>query len=302
MRHFDYARPTSLAEAVRTLRSLGEGARPLGGGTDLLVQVKEGHLRPAALVSLAGIAELDGVGLAGDGSLRVGARATMQEVADHAAVRERFSALADGAAVVGSYQTRNAAAAAGAAPAHPRTAATIGGNVCNAAPSADTSPPLVALSARAQIAGVGGEREIAVEELWSGPGRTTLEPGEIVTAFVVPTPPPGSGSHYERHTPRKVMDIAVVGVSTQLTIDGGVVAAARIALGAVAPTVIRAVRAERSLIGRAVSGEVAAEAGRIAASEATPIDDVRGTVAFRRYLVEKMTSASVLRSAERALG
>ncbi|MCY4639633.1 MAG: xanthine dehydrogenase family protein subunit M [Chloroflexi bacterium] len=288
MRHFDYARPTSLAEAVRTLRSLGEGARPLGGGTDLLVQVKEGHLRPAALVSLAGIAELDGVGLAGDGSLRVGARATMQEVADHAAVRERFSALADGAAVVGSYQTRNAA--------------TIGGNVCNAAPSADTSPPLVALSARAQIAGVGGEREIAVEELWSGPGRTTLEPGEIVTAFVVPTPPPGSGSHYERHTPRKVMDIAVVGVSTQLTIDGGVVAAARIALGAVAPTVIRAVRAERSLIGRAVSGEVAAEAGRIAASEATPIDDVRGTVAFRRYLVEKMTSASVLRSAERALG
>ncbi len=288
MRHFDYARPTSLAEAVRTLRSLGEGARPLGGGTDLLVQVKEGHLRPAALVSLAGIAELDGVGLAGDGSLWVGARATMQEVADHAAVRERFSALADGAAVVGSYQTRNAA--------------TIGGNVCNAAPSADTSPPLVALSARAQIAGVGGEREIAVEELWSGPGRTTLEPGEIVTAFVVPTPPPGSGSHYERHTPRKVMDIAVVGVSTQLTIDGGVVAAARIALGAVAPTVIRAVRAERSLIGRAVSGEVAAEAGRIAASEATPIDDVRGTVAFRRYLVEKMTSASVLRSAERALG
>ncbi len=288
MRHFDYARPTSLAEAVRTLRSLGEGARPLGGGTDLLVQVKEGHLRPAALVSLAGIAELDGVGLAGDGSLRVGARATMQEVADHAAVRERFSALADGAAVVGSYQTRNAA--------------TIGGNVCNAAPSADTSPPLVALSARAQIAGVGGEREIAVEELWSGPGRTTLEPGEIVTAFVVPTPPPGSGSHYERHTPRKVMDIAVVGVSTQLTIDGGVVAAARIALGAVAPTVVRAVRAERSLIGRAVSGEVAAEAGRIAASEATPIDDVRGTVAFRRYLVEKMTSASVLRSAERALG
>ena len=288
MRHFDYARPASVAEAVTALRDLGEGARPLGGGTDLLVQVKEGQLRPAALISLAGIAGLADIGLDADGSLRVGARATMQEIADHAAVRERFSALADGAAVVGSYQTRSAA--------------TIGGNVCNAAPSADTSPPLVALAARAQITGAGGEREVAVEELWSGPGRTTLEPGEIVTAFVVAAPPPGSGSHYERHTPRKVMDIAVVGVSTHLTIDGGLVTEARIALGAVAPTVIRAVRAERALAGRAVTAEVAAEAGRIAATEATPIDDVRGSVAFRRYLVETMTGASVLRSAERALG
>ncbi len=289
MRHFDYARPMSLAEAVMTLRDFGEGARPLGGGTDLLVQVKEGHLRPSALISLAAIPELAGVQVGEDGSLRVGARATMQEVADHATVRERFSGLADGAAVVGSYQTRNAA--------------TIGGNVCNAAPSADTSPPLVALGARAQIAGIDGEREIPVEDLWAGPGRTTLEPGELVTAFVVPAPPPGSGSHYERHTPRKVMDIAVVGVGSYLELDaGGVVVGARIALGAVAPTVIRASRAEQSLVGRELTEEAAAEAGRIAATEATPIDDVRGSAAFRRYLVEKMTSASVLRTTERARG
>ena len=113
----------------------------------------------------------------------------MQQVADDSMVQQRFSALADGASVVGSYQTRNAA--------------TIGGNVCNAAPSADTSPPLAVLGAHAHVAGVNGERELPVEQLWVGPGQTVLEPGEIVTAFIVPAPPAGAGSHYARHTPRK---------------------------------------------------------------------------------------------------
>jgi carbon-monoxide dehydrogenase medium subunit len=245
------------------------------------------------LISLSGIPELMGVhfdarGDAG-GELRVGARATMQEIADDATVQQRFSALADGASVVGSYQTRNMA--------------TIGGNVCNAAPSADTSPPLVVLGARAHIAGVNGERELPVEELWSGPGQTTLEPGEIATAFMMPAPPAGAGSHYERHTPRKIMDIAVVGVASYIELDaGGVVLAARIALGAVAPTVVRAPQAEQALVGHALTEEAAAEAGRIAAGEARPISDVRGSASFRRYLVETMTRASVLRSAERARG
>lgn len=289
MRQFDYARPTSLAEAIEALRDAGESAHPLGGGTDLLVQVKEGGRRPSALISLAAVPELAGVQITADGTLRVGARATMQEVADHATVQQRFSALADGASVVGSYQTRNTA--------------TVGGNVCNAAPSADTSPPLVVLGARAQIAGVNGEREIPVEDLWAGPGRTTLERGEIVTGLLAATPPPRSGSHYERHTPRKVMDIAVVGVASYLEFDaGGLVTTARIALGAVAPTVIRAPLAEQVLVGRELTEKTAAEAGQVAATEARPIADVRGSVAFRRYLVETMTSASVLRSAKRAHG
>jgi len=156
MRHFDYTRPASLAEAVEALRERGEGAHPLGGGTDLLVQVKEGGRRPSALISLAGIPELTGIHLDASGELRVGARTTMQQVADDTTVQQRFSALADGASVVGSYQTRNMA--------------TIGGNVCNAAPSADTSPPLVVLGARAHIAGVNGEREQPVEELWDARG------------------------------------------------------------------------------------------------------------------------------------
>lgn len=289
MRHFDYARPASLAEAVEALRERGEGAHPLGGGTDLLVQAKEGGRRPSALISLAGIPELTGIHLDAGGELRIGARATMQQVADDATVQQRFSALADGSSVVGSYQTRNMA--------------TIGGNVCNAAPSADTSPPLVVLGARAHIAGVNGEREQPVEELWSGPGQTTLQPGEIVTAFVVPAPPAGAGSHYARHTPRKIMDIAVVGVGSYIELDAdGVVQAARIALGAVAPTVVRAPQAEQALVGHAFTEELAAEAGRVAAAEARPISDVRGSASFRRYLVETMTRASVLRSAERARG
>jgi CO/xanthine dehydrogenase FAD-binding subunit len=289
MRHFDYTRPASLAEAVEALRERGEGAHPLGGGTDLLVQVKEGGRRPSALISLAGIPELTGIHLDASGELRVGARTTMQQVADDTTVQQRFSALADGASVVGSYQTRNMA--------------TIGGNVCNAAPSADTSPPLVVLGARAHIAGVNGEREQPVEELWSGPGQTTLEAGEIVTAFIVPPAPAGVGSHYARHTPRKIMDIAVVGVGSYLEFDAeGVVQAARIALGAVAPTVVRAPEAEQALVGHALTAELAAEAGRIAAAEARPISDVRGSASFRRYLVETMTRASVLCSAERARG
>ena len=289
MRHFDYTRPASLAEAVEALRERGEGAHPLGGGTDLLVQVKEGGRRPSALISLAGIPELTGIHLDASGELRVGARTTMQQVADDTTVQQRFSALADGASVVGSYQTRNMA--------------TIGGNVCNAAPLADTSPPLVVLGARAHIAGVNGEREQPVEELWSGPGQTTLEAGEIVTAFIVPPAPAGVGSHYARHTPRKIMDIAVVGVGSYLEFDAeGVVQAARIALGAVAPTVVRAPEAEQALVGHALTAELAAEAGRIAAAEARPISDVRGSASFRRYLVETMTRASVLCSAERARG
>jgi len=289
MRHFDYTRPASLAEAVEALRERGEGAHPLGGGTDLLVQVKEGGRRPSALISLAGIPELTGIHLDASGELRVGARTTMQQVADDTTVQQRFSALADGASVVGSYQTRNMA--------------TIGGNVCNAAPSADTSPPLVVLGARAHIAGVNGEREQPVEEPWSGPGQTTLEAGEIVTAFIVPPAPAGVGSHYARHTPRKIMDIAVVGVGSYLEFDAeGVVQAARIALGAVAPTVVRAPEAEQALVGHALTAELAAEAGRIAAAEARPISDVRGSASFRRYLVETMTRASVLCSAERARG
>ena len=289
MRRFDYHRPASLAEAVSLLREHGDGGRILAGGTDLLVQIKEGHRRPEYLLSLSGIAELEELRFSGDRGLRIGARVLMQELADDETVRERFTALAEGAEIIGSYQTRNMA--------------TVGGNVCNAAPSADISPPLSVLGATVHIVGEAGERDTPIDELWTGPGQTVLQATEIVSHFSVPLPPPGAGSSYERHTPRQEMDIAAVAAGAYVEVDGaGVCTAARIALGAVAPTVIRAPGAEAALVGGEITADRAAEAGGVAAGEATPISDQRGSAEFRRHLVEVITTRTILRAAERARG
>jgi len=168
--------------------------------------------------------------------------------------------------------------------------ATIGGKICNAAPSADTSPPAVVFDTVAEIARPQGTREPLVEELWSGPGKTLLTTDEIVVSFRLPPPPPHTGSVYQRHTPRKIMDIAVVGVGIRLTLDdSGSIADARIALGAVAPTVIRANDAEESLIGKTPSDDVLERAAELTRDASRPISDVRGSADFRRYLVGVMT-------------
>ena len=287
MRRFDYYRPASIAEAVSVFREHGEGGRILAGGTDLLVQIKEGGQAPKYVVSVAGIEGLDGIEFSEGGGLSVGARALMQDLADDATVRDRFSALSDGAGIVGSFQMRNMA--------------TLAGNVCNATPSADTSPPLYVLDATLHIAGANGAREVPIGDFWTGPGATVLGEAEIMERVTLPTPPAGAGSYYERHTPRQEMDIAAVGTAVYVELDGsGTCTAARIALGAVAPTVIRARAAEAALVGQAMTEETAAAAGAIAAGEATPISDQRASAEFRTYLIEVMTGRSILRAAERA--
>ena len=289
MRRFDYYRPASLAEATTLLDERGDGGALLAGGTDLLVQIKEGHLSPTYLVALSGIAELADLRSSDGEGLRIGAQVLMQDLADDPTVRERSSALSDGAGIVGSYQTRNMA--------------TVAGNVCNAAPSADISPPLSVLDATVHIAGAGGERDVPIDEFWTGPGQNVLQPAEIVAYFATPAPPDRAGSYYERHTPRKEMDIAAVGTSVYVELDeSGVCTKARIALAAVAPTVIRASKAEAHLLSSEISEEAAAAAGTIAAAEARPISDQRGSAEFRAYLVEVMTARSILRAAERARG
>jgi carbon-monoxide dehydrogenase medium subunit len=288
MRRFEYVAPTSLDEAVALLRERGDGVKLLAGGTDLLVQMKEGGLHPPAVVSLHAVPGLTGIEAA-DGGLRIGARADMSAITSHAAIRERYTALSDGAGVLGSIQTRNMA--------------TIGGNVCNAAPSADTSPPLVVLDAIAEIAGPSGRREAPVESLFAAPGKTTLAPGEIVTAFRLPALPGKSGSVYQRHTPRKIMDIAVVGVAVRLSLGAnGAIDAARICLGAVAPTVIRAPEAEQALAGQPPSEALFDRAAELAQAAATPISDVRGSAEFRRYLAGVMTKRCLGIALERAQG
>jgi CO/xanthine dehydrogenase FAD-binding subunit len=288
MQRFDLYRASSPAEAAAIFRERGEGGLFLAGGTDLLVQIKEAHRPVRYVVSLNTMEDLDGIAEE-HGALVIGARSRMAQVAAHPTVVQRFSALADGAGVVGSIQTRHMA--------------TIGGNVCNAAPSADTSPPLAVLDASLEVMGAAGERAISIGDFWTGPGRTVLQPGELVTRIRLSRPGERSGSHYQRHTPRKVMDIAAVGTAVYLELDAeGTCTLARVALGAVAPTVIRAPQTEALLVGKRIDEAVASEAGSMAASEARPISDQRGSAEFRRHLVGVMTKQSVLRALERAHG
>ena len=288
MKRFDYFAPESLDQAIAVLRERGDGGRVLAGGTDLLVQMKEAGLRPSYVVSLRRLRDLRGIAFDDAQGLRIGAMATMAEIERHPAVQSRYPALADGARIVGSVQTRNMA--------------TVGGNVCNAAPSADTAAPLLVLGAQADVAGPRGRRQAPLESFFTGPGQTVLERDEILVGFAIPTPAPRTGAYYERHTSRVEMDIAVVGVAALVTLapDGDVIREARIALGAVAPTPVRAPKAEASLAGQPPSEEAFERAADLAVAAARPISDVRGSAAFRRHLVGVMTARCLRRAVERA--
>ena len=276
MRRFEYLAPNSLEEALAVLRDRGDGVKLLAGGTDMLVQMKEAGLHPPTVISIHALPELKRLEFDESKGLSIGAGVDMWTIASHPVIQRRYTALAEGAGVVGSIQTRNMA--------------TIGGNVANAAPSADTSPPAVVFDAVPEIVRAQGSRETTVEELFSGPGKTLLSPDEIVVSFRLPAPAPHTGSVYQRHTPRKIMDIAVVGVGIRLTLaDNGSIADARICLGAVAPTVIRASDAEESLIGQTPSDDVFERAAELSKEDARPISDVRGSADFRRYLAGAMT-------------
>lgn len=290
MRTFEYTAPTSLDEALSALGSNGD-ARPLAGGTDLVIQMKEAATRfpyPSSIVNLLRVPELKGIDFSESDGLRVGAAATMTEIAESQAIRDRCTALAEGAGIVGSIQTMNMA--------------TVGGNLCNAAPSADTAPPLLAFDASVVIAGPNGRRGVPLSEFFRGPGQTVLEPNELLVEVRVPIQKTGTGSAYTRHTPRKQMDIAVVGVAAAVTLDGDKIASARISLGAVAPTPMRARNAEESLAGLPANDESFTKAGEIAARECSPIADVRGSVEFRRHLVGVLTERMLRLAAERARG
>ncbi len=286
MRRFEYFAPQSVDEAVSLLQERGDGVKLLAGGTDLLVQMKEAGLHPPALVSLHAIDALRGI--AGDGGLRIGAGTEMAEVAAHDVVRDSYTALAEGAGIVGSVQTRNMA--------------TIGGNIANAAPSADTAPPLAVFDAEAEITGPKGSRRILVAELFDGPGSTTLARDEVLVALHLPAQPARTGSVYQRHTPRKIMDIAAVGVAVKLSLadNGEVIDSAAICLGAVGPTIIRANEAEQALTGQPPSDELFERAAALAQAAASPISDVRGSAEFRRYLVGVMTRRCLEIALERA--
>ena len=290
MRKFEYLAPHGLQEAIDLLRQRGDGGRPLAGGTDLVPQMKDGGAKfplPSYVVSLRLVPELKGIEFSESQGLRIGAGVTMAELAESPVIRERFPIIAEGAGLVGSIQTMNMA--------------TVGGNLCNAAPSADTAPPLLTCEAQAVIAGPAGRRTLPLEEFFLGPGRTALAADELLVELRMATPPPRTGGIYIRHTPRKQMDIAVVGVGVLLTlVAGDRIQRARIALGAVAPTPVRAKQAEAVLEGKEASEELFARAAEAAAGECKPISDVRGSAEFRRHLVRVMTERCLREAAGRA--
>jgi CO/xanthine dehydrogenase FAD-binding subunit len=279
MHSFEYLQPGSVAEAIRMLTEYGPEARVLAGGTDLLIQMEGGRHRPEAVIYVARIPELREIDWNPDDGVRIGGAATLRAVENHITVRERYPALARAAKEVGSIQIRNLA--------------TLAGNLCNASPSADTSPALLAYEAEVEITGSGGDRQVPVGEFWLGPGRTVLRPGELVTGIRLPPPAPGQRSFYQKLAVRKAMDLAMVVVAIVLTpgeagSDGdGRVRQARIALGAVAPTCLRAEEAESLIADRGAAA--IEEAAQLAAAASSPISDQRASAEYRREMVRVLT-------------
>ncbi len=280
MNRFEYFAPETVREAAEVLQA-HPGARVLAGGTDLLVQMKERARTPDTLVDVRRIPGVDELRFDRKTGLTIGAAVTMRQVELMPAAQLHYTGLAEGARVVGSFQIRNLA--------------TIVGNICNAAPSADAAPGLIVHGAKVKIAGPKGRRTMLVEKFMAGPGRTTLGTGEFVVGIHVPVPPPRTGSAYVRHTPRGAMDIAMVGVGTAVTLAPRTrdCQEARIVLGAVAPTPLRAKAAERMLKGQRLTGELIERAAETAAEEARPISDVRGSADFRREMVRVLTGRMV---------
>ena len=286
MRRFELAVPGSVDECLQILAKRGPDTKVVAGGTDLLPQLKNGVLKPGWVVDLSAVAELRTISDAPDGGLRIGASVTARELELDARVRSRFAALAESAAMVGSVQVRNLA--------------TLGGNLCNAAPSADMAPPLLALDAEAVIAGPSGQRRVSMASFFLGVRRTVLAPGELLLEIVVPAQGAQSGGNYLRHTPRRELDIAVVGVASQITLSGGRCTAARIALAAVAPVPLRATDAEQALVGQPLTPQQIERAAELASGAARPIDDHRGSIEFRNHLVRVLTRRTLTTALQRA--
>jgi len=270
------------------LSALGSGARPVAGGTDLVVGARQGKAPlPNAIVAIDRIDALTGISKAG-GGLRLGALVTHEEILASAVIRERFTALADASAIVGSHATR----------AH----GTIGGNVMNASPAMDTGAPLLCFDASVVLRSESVQRVLPIGELWTGPGATLAEPGELLIAVEVPEPRAGTGSSYVRLEYRRQMEIAVVGAAAVVTLDAGAIADARIAITALAPTIRRVPEAEAALAGTDGGTEPIAASARAAADGSSPIGDVRGSAAYRQAMAEVIARRAIIAALARARG
>lgn len=278
MRAFEYKAPRTLKEAIALLASADGDARPLAGGTDLIPQLKENRKTPRLVVDVKHIPELMRLDYSESRGLRIGAGVPCSAIAEHPVVRAKYPIVGQACRLIGSVQIQNRAS--------------VGGNLCNAAPSADSAPPLIVLGARAVVAGPQGRRQVPLLEFFVGPAQTVLGPGELLVEILVPNPPARSAASYLRFTPREEMDIAVAGVGSLVVLEprgGKRCREARIALAAVAPTPLRAREAEERLRGRVIDAQAIEEASELAAAACRPITDVRGSAEYRRELVKVLT-------------
>ncbi|MDQ7848854.1 MAG: xanthine dehydrogenase family protein subunit M [Armatimonadota bacterium] len=279
-----YIAASTVAEAS-TILTAEEGAHVLAGGTDLVVRMRDGLVRPAALVDIERIPDLAAIDSV-DGHLRIGATATIAALLESPLVRRLAPLLAEAGAQMGAVQLRNLA--------------TVGGNLASAVPSADLAPPLIALGAVARIAAVGRERTLPVEEFFVGPHRSALRRGEVLTAVGVPPPERGSGAAFVKFGRRSAQVLAVVNAAAWVRLQQGVVEEVRIALGAVAPTPLRARTAEELLRGEPPDPRRLEEAAAAAAGETKPISDMRASADFRRHLSRVLVRRALEQAVQRA--
>lgn len=290
MHAIDYISPKTIKEAVDAMVSKGEQARALAGGTDLLVQLRGGRRTSELVVDVKNIPELNEISYNPQQGLTIGAAVPCYRIYQDQAAAAAYPGLIDSTGLIGSIQIQGRAS--------------VGGNLCNSAPSADAIPPVIVLQGVANITGPNGNRQVPVEDFCTGPGRNVLEPGEILVSIHLPPPPAHSGANYLRFIPRNEMDIAVAGVGSAVVLDdtGQNFVSARIALASVAPTPVFSRAAGESLAGKPVSDEAIEEAAQKAMADARPIDDMRGTVRQRVHLVGVLTRRTLNTAIKRARG
>lgn len=288
MKEFEYISARTIDEAVANLSRTNEVAFVLAGGTDLLVQLRENRRQADRVVDIKQIPDVNELAYDPERGLRIGSGVSCLRIWSDPTVTRLYPGIVDSAKLIGSVQVQGRA--------------TLGGNLANASPAADSIPALIAHGTICAIAGPGGVREVPVEEFCTGPGRNQMQRGEFLVKLLVKPPAPGFGAAYLRFIPRNEMDIAVVGVGASLTLDatGTTVQSACIALGAVGPTPILAHDASASLLGKTITEEAIASAAQIAIEAARPIADTRGTVAQRKHLVGVLTRRSLNIAVQRA--
>ena len=289
MQAIDFVAPTSVDEAISALAAGSGMARPLSGGTDLIAQLQEGRLALDTVVDLKRIPELMAISINSDG-LTLGASVSCHSINNSQAIRDAYPALIDSTHLIGGTQIQGRAS--------------LGGNLCNSSPAADSIPNLIAHSVTCHIAGPNGRRTVPVEEFCTAPGRNVLENGEFLVALEFPAPPANFGAAYLRFIPRNEMDIAVVGAgaSVVLSDDGGTIQSARVSIGAVAPTPLFVQEAGDALAGQPVSEETLAKAADLARDAARPISDMRGTIPQRKHLSGVLTQRALRIAIDRARG